>query len=280
MVVSPRRRKKRMRAYRVAGIALACALSALVFWSLYRRAQPVSSPAAMGSPTPAGETAPLPTTAAPQTVTPAAAPSPSPTAPRTPLPTLPLRPSQLPRSLYQGSLSITEEQAEGALSLTYVNNGAETLYSLYLHLYPNTQVPGSLTIEAVSLDGVQAYYMLEDEGTRLCVPLVTELRSGEAARLFLRFMVKIPKYGFGLALAGSGSLPLLCVFPTAAVYENGWVTEATADPSRIDYAPLADWRLLIQSERAPLFTGGDMQKIGEGRYFCTARSALADLALR
>ncbi len=287
MVISPRRRRKRKRCYWIAGIALVCAISATIFWFVRRRAQPVSAPAAespapTAAPAPTDERTPSPTIT-PRTATPAAtqaaAPSPSPEAPRTPLPTLPLRRSQLVRSLYQGSLSIAQDQARGELSLTYVNNGTETLYSLYLHLYPNTQVPGSLTIEAVALDGIRAYYTLEGEGTRLCVPLVTELRSGEAARLFLRFAVQIPKYGFGLALAGSDALPLLCVFPTAAVYENGWVTEATADPGRVDYAPLADWRLLIESARTPLFTGGNMQKLGEGRYLCTAQAALADLVL-
>ena len=287
MVVSPRRRRKRIRGYWIAGITLACAILAVVFWFARRSIQPVSaaaaeSPAPMATPTPTGEHTPRPATeqqTATPTAAPVAAPSPAPKATHTPQPTLPLRQSQLPRTLYQGRLSITGDQAEGELSLTYVNNGTETLYSLYLHLYPNTQVPGSLTIQAVSLDGIRAYYTLEGEGTRLCVPLVTELRSGEAARLFLRFTVQIPKYGFGLALAGSDALPLLCVFPTAAVYENGWVTEATADPSRVDYAPLADWRLLIESAHAPLFAGGDMQRLGEGRYRCTAQAALADLVL-
>ncbi len=283
MVISPRRRRKRIRGYWLAGIALACAILAAILWLARHRAQPVSA-AAAESPTPTAALGRSPSpTIAPQTATPAvapaAAPSPSPKAPRTPRPTLPIRRSQLARSLYQGSLFIAKEQARGELSLSYVNNGTETLYSLYLHLYPNTQAPGSLMIEAVALDGIRAYYTLEAEGTRLCVPLVTELRSGESARLFLRFALQIPEYGFGPALADSAALPLLCVFPTAAVYENGWITEATADPGRVDYAPLADWRLLIESERTPLLTGGDMKKLGEGRYLCTAQAALADLTL-
>lgn len=287
MAISPRRRRKRIRRLLIAGIALLCAVLAALFWVKRRKAKPASAPAPMNTTgasiaqQTAAPTAP-PTsvpTAVPSTA-PTAVPTATPEAPSTPKPTLVLSPSKLARSLYQGSLAISEGQAKGALSLTYVNNGTDTLYALYLHLYPNTQVPGSLAIDAVSLNGIQAYYTLEGEGALLRIPLLNELRPGEAARVYLRFSVKIPKYGFGLALAGSNTLPLLCIFPTAAVYENGWITEATAEPSRVDYAPLADWRLLINSERTPTLTGGNMEKIAEGRYLCTAQAAVAELVLQ
>ncbi len=284
MTISPRRRRRQTRRIYIitAGILLLCGIIAWALWGRSRKARPASAalepPAATASapmdspspsPTPSASPSsaqmPIPTAVAPKTPAPA------------PRPTQALQRSALERSLYQGSLSIVDSLGEGRLSLTYVNKGTETLYALYFHLYPNTQISASLSIARVSLNGVSAYYTLEAEGALLYVPLVNELREGESARVFIEFTVHLPKYGFGPAPAAGEPIPLLCVFPTAAVYENGWVTEST--PERVDYAPLADWRLGIEATRTPAFTGGETQDLGGNRYLCTGRSALAALTL-
>lgn len=290
MAISTRRKRRKLR-YGILGAALLLAALAALFFLLRGRSKPAEPPALpTAPPTPmqaqTASEAPAPTpSSAPQD--PAATPNPQ--APgetpvltameeaQTPPPVLPLKQSALERSLYQGRLSIGAEAAAGSLSLTYVNKGVDTLYTLYLHLYPNTVVPGSLAIEAASLSGVRTYYTLEREGALLCLPLINELRSGEAVRVFLRFRVTIPKYGFGQALAESRALPLLCVFPTAAVYENGWVLDSA--PGQVDFAPLADWRLLIEAARVPSLKGGETQEAGMGRYLCTAQAYLPELSL-
>lgn len=261
-----------------------CAALAVLVWFLLRRgkavpasAAAVSLPTPTASPTPAA-TSPSPTaslTLAPSTEAPVAAIQ----APeRTPIAAPPLQKSALERSLYQGSLSIAGTEARGELSLTYVNNGTDTLYALNFHLYPNAFLAGSLAIEAAALNGVRAYYYTPGgEGSLLCVPLVNELRPGESARVFLRFRVRIPKYGFAQAPAAGDPLSLLAIFPTAAVYENGWVTQST--PDQVDFAPLADWRLVVESSQPLSFAGGEVTPLSQGRYLCTAQAALPTLVL-
>lgn len=281
MTSSPRRKRKQKRIYAFAGAAVLCAASALA-WVLMRDRTPrlvAVSPAAletagvMATPVPSAEAAAP--DAAPE---PAPSPTEPPTPARTPFPAPAIRRSVLERSLYQGSLSIGKTQARGRLSLTYVNNGIETLYVIFLHLHPNARAPGSLSIQAVALDGVRAYYTLEGEGALLRLPLVNELRGGEAVRIYLEFSVEIPENGSEAALAADGGFPLSGVFPMAAVYENGWITDAT--PDRVDYAPLADWRLLMESAREPAFAGGETRRLGEGQYLCAARTAIPQLLLK
>lgn len=271
MTISTRRRRKRLRNYTIAGAALLCALGAALFLLLRRGpAQAASAPVATASPSPSPSASPGPA----PTPSPTAAPTPTPA--RTPAPTLPLRKSALGRSLYQAALTISGRRAEGAVSLTYVNNGVDTLYALYLHLYPNAQAPGSLQIKEAALDGTRAYHTLVNNGALLHVPLVNELRSGEAARVYVEFTVDIPREGFGPAPAESGAIPLWGLVPTIAVYENEWLRTAT--PGQVDYAPLADWRVLVRAEGVPSLEAGQVEDLGAGRYLCTAKTA--ELALR
>ncbi|MEA5059406.1 MAG: hypothetical protein EOM66_02790 [Clostridia bacterium] len=287
MTISPRRRRKRIRIYTLAGAALLCILAGLLFY-FFKREQALQA-VSVPLPQPTATATPMATVTPTATITPTAVPSPSavpqtspvstvapaasPAPVRSPFPTLPIRKSVLERSLYQGSLSIVDDQARGKLSLTYVNNGVETLYAIYLHLYPNAMVPGSLSIKAAALDGVQAYYTLD--GAMLCLPLINELRSGESARIYLEFTVQFPEGGFGATSSEGTELSLLGIFPTAAVYENGWISDTT--PEQVDFAPLADWRVVIAAAQAPTFSGGEVEQLGDGRYLCTARAAVPEL---
>ncbi|MDR0840110.1 MAG: hypothetical protein LBN26_01825 [Christensenellaceae bacterium] len=287
MTISPRRRKKHRR------IVIACVLAALALlggalaWGQRRKtanaAAPKPTPSAMATSAPA-EVEPPPQEAAEppaleveDTALPAPQATPAPEPLRTPQPTLPLRPSQLSRSLYQAALRVDAKQntVQGALSLTYVNHDEGTLYALWLHLYPNKALPGSLTILRVSLDGVRAYYTLEGiDGELLRIPLLNELRSGEAARVYIAFEAALPKEGLSAPQNARG-VGLNGILPTAAAYDLVWIKDAQM--GELEYAPIADYRVLVEAAGVPAGSGS-MQQLADGRYYFTA-DAVAEFAL-
>lgn len=182
---------------------------------------------------PAAQT-PLPTTmAAP------AEPSPAPTAA--------VRTSPLTRSLYKARLDLNWESRTlfGTLELHYLNTSPDTLYAIRLHLYPNTMSPGCMSIDSVALNSYVNYSTVTGEaGDILNVPLINELRTGEACLLFIQFTITIPESGeFGFADKQTALLP--CAFPVAAYYENGWVLDATT--TDLNYAPVSDFRVILSA---------------------------------
>ena len=218
--------------------------------------------------------------AASQTALPAA-PSPS-LAPATPTPTTPTptpsaQPSVLTRNLYQGSLSLFDGQGSGQLSIHYFNTSPDTLYVLYLHLYPNAVQPDSLQIGQVTLSGVAAFHELSADGTLLRVPLVNELLPGESVRLYLDFSFTLPRDGLPMPQQEEAATHLGCLVPVMALYENQWLQ--TAQPDQVNYAPVADWRLRIHTDESLTLLAGDLQPLEEDAYLYTHASALPALIL-
>ena len=164
-----------------------------------------------------------------------------------PAPTAAVHTSPLTRSLYKAQLNLDWENHTllGTLELHYLNTSPDTLYAIRLHLYPNTVSPGCMTIDSIALNSYLNYYTVTGEkGDILSVPLINELRTGEACCLFIRFTIAIPESaGFGFADSKTALLP--CPFPIAACYENDWVLDATS--TDLNYAPVADFRVILDA---------------------------------
>ena len=268
MIMPSRKKRKRNLRILFALAALLCVagMAVLIFWPRGDRpAASPSSPVLIATDT---------DNAAAQTLSPAVATAGS-AAVRTPVPTLPLQKSPLARSLYQGALALEDGMAQGRVSLHYVNNGLDTLYAVYLHLHANTLAPDSMAIQDVTLNGVRAYYTLSADGGTLCVPLVNELRPGEGARIYVQFSLdsRALEAGQESMLAGLPFNP----FPTAAVYENGWLLDVA--PGQAGFAPLADWRLCIAAAEAPAIVNGTVAPLGTGLYLCTAQTTECSILL-
>lgn len=254
MTIHNRKRRSRHYAYIWAAAALLLAGAALAFFLLPR--QTAGQPAA-------------PT---------ASTPSPAPTAtPAAPAPTPSALPSALAGNLYQGSLSLSGGQGPGQLSIHYVNTSQDTLYVLYLHLYPNAVQPDSLQIGQVTLSGVAAFHEVSADGTLLRIPLVNELLPGESVRLYLDFSFTLPRDGLPMPQQEEAGTHLGCLAPVVALYENQWLQ--TAQPDQVDYAPVADWRLRIHTDDGLTSLAGDLQPLADGVYLYTYAGALPALTL-
>lgn len=204
--------------------------------------------------------------------------SPAPATPTpTPAPTPATQSSVLTRDLYQGSLSLSDGQGSGQLSIHYFNTSPDTLYVLYLHLYPNAVQADSLQIGQVTLSGVAAFHEVSADGTLLRVPLVNELLPGESVRLYLDFSFTLPRDGLPMPQQEEAATHLGCLVPVMALYENQWLQ--TAQPDQVDYAPVADWRLRIHTDDSLTVLAGDLQPLEEDAYLYTNASALPALTL-
>lgn len=257
MTIYDRKRRSRRHAYILLAIALLLlAGAALVWFILPRQASPAPSADLQWTPTPS-----------PVQPAPTATPGPTPTA----------QPSVLARNLYQGSLSLFDGQGSGQLSIHYVNTSPDTLYVLYLHLYPNAVQPDSLQIGQVTLSGVAAFHGVSADGTLLRVPLVNELLPGESVRLYLDFSFTLPRDGLPMPQQEEAATHLGCLVPVMALYENQWLQ--TAQPDQVNYAPVADWRLRIHTDESLTLLAGDLQPLEEDAYLYTHASALPALIL-
>lgn len=226
--------------------------------------------------TPGGAPAQTPAQTSAQTPAPALAPAPTaaearPQGGATAAPAAPA-PGGLEQNRHQASLAVTETALQGQISIAYVNKGQDTLYAINLHLHPNAVQPGSMAIQAVTLNGVRAYHTFEREGAILNVPLINELEPGEEARLYVEFTVALPQEGgFGQLPEENTGLALYHVFPMPAIYEDTW--RLYAQPGEVEYTPLADWQVLLETERLPMVLHCEIRSLEDGRYLCTGQTA-------
>jgi len=201
----------------------------------------------------------------------AAPPTPAPTPEPTPEPT-PLA-AEARSSVYTARLTLDRaaDTVAGELWLEYVNNTGDTLYSLMLHLYPNSVLPGSMAVTAAALNGRMAYYEVERERL-LRLPLAVELQPGESCGVYLCFDITL-SMDYGLAWR---RIDLLCPLPVAAAYAGGqWRTDAA--PGQPGFSEPADYRLLLQGA-AGLTVDTPFTPAGEG-YFTAEAAEYAELSL-
>ncbi|MDD6044430.1 MAG: hypothetical protein PUC76_02085 [Clostridia bacterium] len=170
------------------------------------------------------ETAPLPA------ATPELSPTPEPT-------------TAIPKpdvSIYTAKLTVEQQTIYGSMRLHYVNNSADTLYSIPLHLYPNTLSPDTVTVQRLSLNGISAYYTVE--GDILEVPLALEIEPGGDCVIYAEFTVNLTGSSYGRLISGKRELPY--ILPAAGVYENGWLTDATMD--QLTYTAPATYSVMVE----------------------------------
>ena len=179
------------------------------------------------TPLPMAKQEPIEATPEP-TATPEPEPTPEPT-PHIPKPEV---------NIYTGKLIVEEEAIKGSMRLHYINNGADTLYAIPFHLYPNTVTPNAMAVKKLSLDGKEAYFTADND--KLNVPLAVELVPGEDCIIYMEFTVDLYAGEYG----ADGKLAYL--LPAAAVYENGWMLEAM--PGDVAYTAPATYSVIIEGE--------------------------------
>lgn len=180
------------------------------------------------------------------TPAPTAAPEPAPE----PVPTLYIPKPEV--NTYTAKLWAKEETIKGSMRLHYINNGADTLYSVPFHLYPNTVTSDAITVDRLSLDGKEAYYVVDND--KLNVPLAVELMPGEDCVIFVEFTVNLYKGQYG----SDGKLMYL--LPAAAVYEHDWLLDAR--PEDVNYTAPATYSIIIEGEASC-----GMPQSEEGHYY-------------
>ena len=218
-----RERKERKHGKKSRGlfIGLICAALILVGAYLWFFVFEVT-PLPMGTKEEAVEATPVPT------ATPEPEPTPEPT-PDIPKPEV---------NIYTAKLWVEEETVKGSLRLHYINTTNETIYSVPFHLYPNTLSPDALTVERLSLDGKETYFVVDND--KLNVPLAVELAPGEDCVIFMEFDVDLYAGEYG----ADGKLEYL--LPAAAVYEHGWLLDAL--PGDVSYTAPGSYSVIIEGE--------------------------------
>ena len=150
-------------------------------------------------------------------------------------------------SLYEASLTVDTEQnlLFGKLRLTYVNPYPDSLFTVVLNLFPNAVSPKCLTLETVTVSGLDSDYALDENGTHLTLPLTRELKTGESTEIYISYAVRVPKTNdrFG---TGKNRLMFGNAIPVAAVYENGsWRMDEYISTGDSFYSEAANYRVLI-----------------------------------
>lgn len=177
-------------------------------------------------------------------------PTPTPEPSPTPEPTVYIPKPEV--NIYTARISVGAETVHGCLRVHYVNTGTDTIYSVPFHLYPNTVTPGVFTVNGLSLDGKEAYYVLQEDV--LSVPLVMELLPGEDCVIYIDFTVNLYAGAYGK----DGKLSHL--LPAAAVYENDWMLDAA--PEDVYYTAPAAYSIIIEGE-----ADCGLPRSGDGCYY-------------
>ena len=218
-----RKEKKRGRG-RAVWLGLLCAVllgAGIYLWSFLQK----------GKPLPQGEDGGH---SVEQTPVLTAAPEPRPT----PEPTLYIPAPQV--SIYTAVLSVEEGEVRGSLQLHYVNTGEDTIFAVPLHIYPNSVTPDIFRVNSLSLNGKRAYYTLAED--LLTVPLAMELAPGEDCVIYMDFSIDLAAGEYGSN--EHGEVQLAYLLPAAAVYENGWLTDA--EPHDVSYTAPGTYSVIMQ----------------------------------
>ncbi|MCE5236248.1 MAG: M1 family metallopeptidase [Eubacteriales bacterium] len=161
------------------------------------------------------------------------------------------QPLQAGLSRYEAVLKVDADQMilYGNLRLTYVNRYAQSLFTVMLNLFPNAVSKDCLTLQTVTVEGLDAEYTLDESKTHLTLPLPRELRPGESAKIYLSYLIRIPKTNerFG---AGENRIMFGNCIPIAAEFENGaWREDAYSDAGDSFYSSVADYRVSIAAPK-------------------------------
>lgn len=142
-------------------------------------------------------------------------------------------------SIYTAKLKAEEGMVSGSLQLHYVNTAGNTIYAVPLHIYPNSVTPGIFEVKSLSLDGKRAYYTLEEDV--LTVPLAMEIAPGGDCVIYMDFEIDTAAGEYGRE--EHGEVQLAYLLPAAAVYENGWLTDA--EPHGVSYTAPAVYSVIM-----------------------------------
>ncbi len=173
------------------------------------------------------------------------------------------------RSLYEAAVDYDAgtRTLSGGLNLTYANVSTDSLYALYLRLYPNAVSEGCMSVEAAAVNGMESYYELSGGGTVLMVPFAPELAPGERAVIYIEFQITMPALNDRFGAGTGGAVALGNFLPIAAIYEDGgWRLDPYVSFGDPFYSEIADYEvaLTVDSGYTAACTGSQTSKSEEG----------------
>lgn len=191
------------------------------------------------------------------TPTPAASPTPAPTFTSTPTPGAVQTAAM--RTRYNASVEAVQNVGESYIDMSrgyhllcreevvYTNPTGDELWEVYLRFYPCAVEANCVTVTAAAVNGRQAYYELNADGTLLMLPLTEPLAPGGVASIYLEYRVDMPRddgrFGasdYGLMLGG-----LLAT--VAHCGESGWDTRAYVDYGDPFWWEFADYTVSLEA---------------------------------
>lgn len=109
----------------------------------------------------------------------------------------PAQPSAFYNTLYEAEIHIDEQPNAYVINcdllLRYKNRTQTEQYALYLKLIPNFYAQDSVSIEELSVNGMQAYFSLNEAKTTLMIPFTSELLPDEGVSVYMNFTVNLSK---------------------------------------------------------------------------------------
>ncbi len=155
---------------------------------------------------------------------------------------------KMARSLYEAAVDYDAGTRTliGGLNLTYANPSADSLYALYLRLYPNAVSEGCMSVDAVAVNGMESYYELSGGGTILMIPFAPELDPGERTVVYIEFKITVPELNDRFGAGTSGAVALGNFLPIAAIYEDsGWRLDPYVSFGDPFYSEIADYEVAL-----------------------------------
>lgn len=161
----------------------------------------------------------------------------------------------------------------GEMAVTWRNPAPQALQEVWFRLFPNAAYygEGSLTVSAVTVDGVAVTPELRMDDTSLRVPLPAPVAVGGSSEITMTFQAVVPQdssgsYGIFTHDTRHGSWVLADWFPLLAVYDDsGWALPAVTPFGDPTYSPSAFYDVTLS-------TPADLQVAATGKVVAEAES--------
>ncbi|MBQ3551896.1 MAG: hypothetical protein IJA35_01880 [Clostridia bacterium] len=173
----------------------------------------------------------------------------------------PAQPSVFYNTLYEANIRIDERPESYLIScdllLRYKNRTQTEQYALYLKLIPNFYEKDSVGINELSVNGMQAYFSLNESRTTLMIPFTSELLPDEGISVYVSFTVNISKTDS--PFINAGELDLSYILPMVAK-TNSIGEWNTANTNLVNYRMTykVDGNVLIHCPEGMVVSGANL----------------------
>ena len=155
------------------------------------------------------------------------------------------------------------------------NEGQKAVPNSYLdRAYPHEASFGGIDVRGVSVDGVQAEFLVCDGGNILTVSLQNQLFPDECVTIEMEYVVRLAnirhRLGYGDSTINFGNF-----FPIACVYENGFVKNDFSTSGDPFYSEVANFEVKISYPDKYILASTGMQTLNEENLDGTLPQSLA-----